>query len=388
MQQYCYCPILKTRPSEVSAYELLDDSVKDGILPIIEMTGAIGYTYPKNYKIEGLRGERRAGDINDKIKKILSMVEKRRFVLDITDDASLMHDGLSSKSGGLLDPTDGYNAWLSFLQQDDAFRRQVIPTIQFNSMYRAEVEAQIKSLDDKFDYMAIKLPAFLSAQPPVTSIVFNNSIQKIINWIVQYLGENKLIVILDFGYISDMTKYQDMINKGLKDISDLSKLKALIPVSSSFPVFVSNAGKPPIALVENDVFHCVRTRLMNKDKIYCGDYALIHPIKYEMGSSGWIPRIDYVIRNEADKRPTHYDYARGGKRNTNAEYTKLAQVILNSKHYMPISELQVQGDIRIADKASGGVEGKSPSYWITVRSNIYMTMQYLYLKTQGSFLVL
>ena len=55
MLEYFYCPILKTRQSEVDAYDMLDPSVKDSILPIIEMTGALGYTYPKNYKIEGIK---------------------------------------------------------------------------------------------------------------------------------------------------------------------------------------------------------------------------------------------------------------------------------------------------------------------------------------------
>lgn len=111
MIEYLYCPILKTRQSEIDAYDMLAPAVKDAILPIIEMTGALGYTYPKNYKIEKLRHTHRSGDIYKKINKILDLVQNRHFILDITDDESLMYDGLK-EDGGLLDPNNGYEKWI------------------------------------------------------------------------------------------------------------------------------------------------------------------------------------------------------------------------------------------------------------------------------------
>ena len=386
MDKYYYFPILKTRPSEVTAYEFLDESIKNEVLPIIEMTGALGYTYPKNYKIESLRNRTRPGDINTKIKKILGLVGNRKFILDITDDISLKYYGLGDSNGGLLDNSDGYNAWLTFLKQDQNFQRQVIPTIQFNTDYRSDVEKQIVSLNNTFDYIALKLPIFSSATQGVNSIIFNDSIQRIIDWAVQYITGNKLILILDFGYITDFEKYRTFVETGLSSITNISRLKALIPVSSSFPNFVVNAPKP-ITITENDISDCVKNKL-GTNNIYHGDYSGIHPVKYEMGGGGWIPRIDYVIRDSITKRPKEYDYVRGSTRNTSSEYPILAKKVINSGNYLEMNELSVKGDMCIAAKANKSQEGKAPSYWIGVRSNLYMTMQYIYLKKQKSFLAL
>jgi hypothetical protein len=386
MPKYCYFPILKTRPAEFAAYDALENSVKDGILPIIEMTGALGYTYPKNYREENLRGTKRPGDIYTKIKKILDFVEKREFILDITDDESLMYYGLGDKNGDLLDHADGYKAWLDFLKKDPDFKQQVIPTIQFNTAYRNDVEEQIKSLNSAFHYIAIKLPAFMPYGKKdifdSNKIVFNSSIQKIINWINDYLTQSKLIVILDFGYIKEFDNYNSLIVNGLSAINDLSGIAALIPVSSSFPYIVTNVVKP-IPSAEIAIFNCVKTALPHVSNIYCGDYSSIHPIKYE-GGGGWIPRIDYIVR-DAEGRITQYDYFRGTIKNNSSEYFRLAEKVIKAENYVPLDTV---GDQCIVAKARKGAEGKSPSYWITVRSNIYMTTQYLYLKAQGSFLSL
>lgn len=382
MPEYVYCPILKTRQSEIDAYDMLDVSVKNAILPIIEMTGALGYTYPKNYRIEELRHKHRNGDIYKKINKILDLVQNRRFILDITDDESLMYDGLK-ENGGLLDPENGYEKWLSFLKKDKIFKESVIPTIQFNTNYKDDLIKQIKDLNDSFDYFAIKLPAFISSSDMYSSeIVFNNSIQRIISWISQFMTTSKLILIIDFGYIKDYNIYEAMIKAGMKQFNQLNTVKAIIPVSSSFPNFVVSVLKP-IEAFENRISSCVRKSITIADiPVVHGDYASIHPTKYAMGGGGWIPRIDYIVRNEKGQ-PIYFDYARGSKKNTSSEYSSLARLVVNSYNYKPISEIYTEGDIRIRNKANNGQEGKAPSYWIAVRSNLYITAQYLYSKKEA-----
>lgn len=381
MVEYFYCPILKTRQSEVDAYDMLDSSVKDEILPIIEMTGALGYTYPKNYKIEELRHTHRNGDIYKKINKILDLVQDRRFILDITDDESLMYDGLK-EDGGLLDPSNGYEKWISFLNKDDKFKKLVIPTIQFNTAYKEDLIRQIQSLNNTFDYLAIKLPAFISSVDTYSSdIIFNASIQRIVSWISQFVKTQKLILIIDFGYIKDYALYEEMVNNGMKQFKELDIVKAIIPVSSSFPNFVVSVSKP-IKSFENVISSNVKNSIKTLGvPIIHGDYASIHPTKYEMGGGGWIPRIDYIVRDE-NGRPVYFDYARGSKKNTSSEYPILARLVIDSYNYKQISEIETEGDIRIKNRANNGQEGKAPAYWIAVRSNLYLTVQYLYVKKE------
>lgn len=381
MVEYAYCPILKTRQSEVDAYDMLDASVKDSILPIIEMTGALGYTYPKNYKIEELRHTHRRGDIYKKINKILDLVQGRRFILDITDDMSLMYDGLK-EDGGLLDPNNGYEKWVSFLTSDDKFKNLVIPTIQFDTAYKEDLIKQIQVLSNSFDYLAIKLPAFISSSDIYSSdIIFNNSIQRIISWISKFIKSQKLILIIDFGYIKDYSIYENMVISGMNQLKDLNIIKAIIPVSSSFPNFVVSVSKP-IQSFENIVSNSVKNNIKELNiPVVHGDYAAIHPTKYEMGGGGWIPRIDYIVRDERGK-PIYFDYVRGNKKNTSSEYPILARLVLDSYNYKQISEIKVEGDIRIKNRANNGLEGKAPAYWIAVRSNLYITMQCLYVKKE------
>lgn len=379
MIEYLYCPILKTRQSEIDAYDMLAPAVKDAILPIIEMTGALGYTYPKNYKIEKLRHTHRSGDIYKKINKILDLVQNRHFILDITDDESLMYDGLK-EDGGLLDPNNGYEKWISFLYKDDKFKKLVIPTIQFDTNYKEDLIEQIKKLDNSFKYLAVKLPAFTSSKNVFSSdIVFNESIQRIISWIAQFIKSRKLILIIDFGYIKNFDIYETIIDKGMQQFNSLDIIKAIVPVSSSFPNFVVSVSKP-IRSFENTISSVVKKYVQHFDiPVVHGDYAAIHPTKYEMGGGGWIPRIDYVVRDEIGQ-PVCYDYARGNKKNTSSEYPILARLVIDSYNYKPITEIITEGDIRIRNRANNGEEGKAPSYWIAVRSNLYVTAQYLYIK--------
>ena len=308
-------------------------------------------------------------------------MQNRRFILDITDDESLMYDGLK-EDGGLLDPSNGYEKWISFLNKDDKFKKLVVPTIQFDTNYKEDLVKQIESLNNSFDYLAIKLPAFVSSSNMYSSdIVFNGSIQRIIDWISQFLKTQKLILIIDFGYIENYTIYQDMVQEGLKQFKKLDIVKAIIPVSSSFPNFVVSVSKPIKSfenIISNSVKNCIQA--LNIPIIH-GDYAAIHPTKYEVGGGGWIPRIDYVVRDEQGK-PICFDYARGNKKNTSSEYPILARLVIDSYNYKPISEIKVEGDSRIRNRANNGQEGKAPAYWIAVRSNLYLTMQYLYVKKE------
>ncbi|MBO4700379.1 MAG: hypothetical protein J5620_01375 [Alphaproteobacteria bacterium] len=369
MSKYCYFPILKTRPSEVNAYDSLADNIKEEVLPIIEMTGELGYTYSKNCKDENCRGVRRPGDINKKITKILDFMGNKRFVLDITDDSSLKYDGLSATGSGLLNPNNGYRNWLDFLQRNDTFKRLVIPTIQFDTTYRQDVQMQIEELKNHFDYMAIKLPSTTDAK----------IINQVIDFVTNIIGVNKLFVILDFDFIKSFT--QKETSEYVKPI-DVSKIKALIPVSSSFPASVIHIDKicGSIDILENQLSDCIRQTLGNK--VFHGDFSSIHPTRYEMGGGGWYPRIDYIERDLRTKKPIKYHFFRGTGRNTSSEYVELAKRVTEAKNYVPISEFNVAGDLQIKKKAKGEMEGKAPSYWIAVRSNLYLTMQYLYLRRQ------
>lgn len=396
MDKYYYFPILKTKPSEMKAYINLDDNIKRQILPIIEMTGARSYTYPKTCKNQELIGTKRPGDINKKRKTILDMIGENKFILDITDDESLHYDGIAQ----LQRADNGYSEWIKFLSVDEKFKKQVIPTIQFNTDDIANTILQIENLSKEFYYLALKLPGFIfnsninnSNLYSLSNIVENDVIQSVIDFVTDKIGtKERLIVIVDFGYIKNLDDYKKCINSCISEITDIKNLKALLFASSSFPSFVKPIEENKMEVQELKLFDFCRQRLNNDNKILHCDFASIHPVQYQTSGGGWIPRIDYINQEQKD---LEYCYKRAQSsekyKNDSDEYVALAQKVLNANNYQKISNREVWGDAQINNKANSMEEGKSPAYWIAVRSNLYMTRIFDIMSTEEfgySFLTL
>lgn len=378
MNKYYYFPILKTKPSEIKAYTNLDENIKKQILPIIEMTGARSYTYPKTCKNQELIGTKRAGDINKKRKKILNMVGENKFILDITDDESLHYDGIAQ----LQNPENGYAEWIKFLLADEKFKKQVIPTIQFNTDDIENTISQIENLSKEFYYLALKIPGFIfnnninnSNLYSLANIVENDVIQSVIDFTIDKIRINeRLIVIVDFGFIKNLEDYKTCISSCLSAITDIKNIKALLFSSSSFPSFVKPIEENKMEVQELKLFDFCRQNLNNDNKILHCDYASIHPVQYQTSGGGWIPRIDYINQ---EIKELNYCYKRAQSsekyKNDSDEYIALSQKVLNANNYQKISNREVWGDAQIHNKANGIEEGKSPAHWIAVRANLYMT---------------
>ena len=388
MDKYYYFPILKTKPSEMKAYINLDDNIKRQILPIIEMTGARSYTYPKTCKNQELIGKKRPGDINKKRKTILDMVGENKFILDITDDESLHYDGIAQ----LQRVDNGYSEWLKFLSVDEKFKKQVIPTIQFNTDDIANTILQIENLSKEFYYLALKLPGFIfnsnfnnSNLYSLSNIVENDVIQSIIDFVTDKIGsKERLIVIVDFGYIKNFDDYKECINSCISEITDIKNLKALLFASSSFPSFVKPIEENKMDVQELKLFDFCRLKLNNDNKVLHCDFASIHPVQYQTSGGGWIPRIDYINQ---EHKSLEYCYKRAQSsekyKNDSDEYIALAKKVLDASDYKPILNRDVWGDIQIANKATGSEEGKSPAHWIAVRANLYMTRIFDIMSVEG-----
>lgn len=342
------------------------------------MTGARSYTYPKTCKNKELIGKKRPGDITKRRKTILDMVGENKFILDITDDESLHYDGIAQ----LQDSQNGYAKWIEFLTIDEKFKKQVIPTIQFNTDDIKNTILQVKSLSDEFYYLALKLPGFIFAENinnsnlyKITNITANDAIQSVINVLIDIVGgKERLIIITDFGYIKNLEDYQICINDCISKINDVSNIKALLFSSSSFPSFVKPIEENEMQVQELKLFNFCRKHFSQDNKIFHSDYASIHPVQYQTSGGGWIPRIDYIYQNQLD---LEYCYNRAESsekyKNDSDEYKVLARKVLKSEKYKPISTRNNWGDMQIKAKAMGEEEGKSPAHWIAVRANLYMT---------------
>ena len=61
-------------------------------------------------------------------------------------------------------------------------------------------------------------------------------------------------------------------------------------------------------------------------------------------------------------------------KNNSDAYEELAKLVKNASNYQQISGLNIWGDEQIDLKSKGENNGNAPSFWISVRANLYMTI--------------
>jgi Beta protein len=97
--------------------------------------------------------------------------------------------------------------------------------------------------------------------------------------------------------------------------------------------------------------------------IVYSDYASVHPIRYPTPDGSWVPRID-VFQNG--------QFAFSRLRNQDGGYAAAAKIIVrNCGSTLP----NCWGSDQIKQAASGTLPGKSPSFWISARINMWITQR-------------
>ncbi len=338
MTEYNYFPILKTTDAELRAYAELPEGVQDNVLPIFELTQS---RRSKNNK---------DGDVWKRINNIQANMVNRPFILDLTTEDSLQNKHIKEM---LEDSSKGYKLWVDLVNKIHDKGINIIPIIHYNPEEVEDVKIQINNLKKNSDYLAFRV------DPTDNVITYLDQIENVFDL-------SKLILILDAGYIAS-----DNENPFLPVLKLLSKkdLKATVCVASSFPKNPAKYGDvqgsfsiPEIGMIES----------LRKDyKIFHGDFGSIHPVRDPAKWGGWVPRVDFLSKSTF----FYYRYRReeGG-------YVKAARNVVDDEHYEAIPKFSVWGDQEIEAASSGHPNGLSPSHWISVRVNLYITHQFLRLK--------
>ena len=358
MPKYCYFPIIKTTDAELKAYSFLNDDVKNGILPVFELTRSRRSKNNPN------------ADINKRIDKLKEDVVNRPFILDLTVEKSLSNAQIDDM---LNTPTGGFAMWVSFIEKLREQDLKVIPMINYHPAVRNDVEKEIKALNKLSKYLAFRVSI---NEPDVITYI---------NQISAMFDMKKLILILDGEFIEldnkrdrgDKSDYFSELLDEFNDNFDAAMPKALICAFSSFPAAVNdnkniygeyNSGSFPISEV------ITNNKLLEDYKyVLHGDYGSVHPIRYE-GGGGWVPRVDFM--------DNYNFYYHRYQREDDGYITAANEVILDS-NYKKIKKIDTWGDQEIEAADIGMPNGRSPSHWIAVRINLYITKQYLRLKDQS-----
>ena len=143
-KNFCYFPILKTTDAELKAYNFLDASIKDRILPILELTKSrISKKNP-----DGL--------IAKKLDKIYEIMKTNPFILDLTTEPTFSNKETEEL---IYDFRNGYEKWIKFLiKRKEQFN--IIPMVHYQPQKKEEVKKQIKKLKDNFPSVAFRIELF------------------------------------------------------------------------------------------------------------------------------------------------------------------------------------------------------------------------------------
>ena len=346
MSEYNYFPIIKTTEAELKGYKHLTDDVRQSILPIFELTKS--RRSKKNPE----------GKVEKKIAKLKDILKSQRFVLDLTMEESYSNKEIAEMT---QDNTSGYDKWCNFVFNLKKEGLNLLPIIHYNPLYKEDVKQQVDKLQTHFEFLAFRIEAF------------HNKTRSFIKDFVNLLStkdHKKIILILDGRFIS-IKNVSEKIQDFLSLIGDVDKIinpKEIIVSSSGFPKSVTEDGYGEDEYGEFDMSEVKVYENISKkySNILYGDYASIHPKRYDLAGGSWIPRIDFPLNKEI----FYYRYRRNGS--SHDSYIKAAKKIIKDKKY---SFIKSWGNEEILQASEGSVNGRNPSHWIAVRMNIHMTRQ-------------
>lgn len=332
MMDHLYFPIIKTRDAEMKAISKLSYNVKDKILPIFELT--------KSRRTKNVPD----GDIHKKMAEIKNSMGERPFILDLSINKNYTNPQIET----LLSPENGYYEWVYFLKSYNHLN--IIPMVHlYDDEDFTDVEAFVSSPYIKDKNLAVRIP------------FDENNINKFITPITRRMLGNTLYVIIDMGQVKgDHIELIECVEDRIKEIQKVKypSIKIII-CSTSFPKSVAeygiNEGSFPI------YEELIYKKLKKNNEIYYGDYASINIEQIEMRGGSFIPRIDISLDET-------FFYER--HKRSEGSYTLCAQKIKNSKKYI---DLKTWADEEIKSASINIPSGISPSFWIAVRMNYFMT---------------
>ncbi len=335
-----YVPIIKTTDAELKGFSYLGDDVKSETTPLFELTRS---RRSKNSP---------DGNVHKRMGQISEIMEDIPFILDLTSHEDLCNDQIDD----LLDETGGFLNWIEFLAEFPNLN--IIPAIHF---YEDTSEQVIKQ--EVQQLLANHSKFALRVQPD------DELINKYLEIIRSELdGDDKLIIVFDAGYITteNYSRALGLITERYRDFPLDFKPWSIVVCASSFP---SSVVRMHNCFDDHGVIQLLEKKLnldlkSNEVNACYGDYASIHPIRYQSRGGTWVPRVDVSL--ESSIIYTRYRRLDGG-------YVRAAKEMVVHPGY---ERFDCWGHEQIVNAAEGNAGGLSPSFWIAVRMNIHMSKHY------------
>lgn len=338
-----YIPALRTRGSEMKAYEQLAGPVRSVLLPVFELT-------------RSRRSKSNAdGSILVTVEKLVGHCSDQPFIADIT---SLDSQG-NAETAALLDPADGFKNWCNFVTNH--LPGNCIPVIHLTDPFEpTQFLKQLSRLVRHTQGVALRVPT----DYPDVGVLANY-----LSPVAQRHESHAVALLVDDGYVKQ-GEAQASAARCMAVANALSgKVDLVAPLTSSFPysVTVSDFGGGDsygdFKLEEVEVSENMKFAGVPGARVVHGDFGLIHPFDFSGTVTNWVPRVDVPL----ELTGYYYRYRRDA-----GSYELAAALALKDLKYKALS---CWANSMIMAAAAGQPLRRNPSFWISVRVNYHLTRQ-------------
>lgn len=284
---------------------------------------------------------------------------------DVTSDPNLGNEQIDA----LYDIKDGYNNWRNFFNQlyHDYVNATPMLVINDEDAEYANFSRQISLFSERYHRIGYKI------YPNIDVDTIRRELRIIKDTVSP---DTHVFIFYDQGYIVDgLIKFAE--NKAVEYLGVASAIfethanVEYIFTSTSFPDSVTSLSGTMdgnINCAEITLFDCVANATQNIALSY-SDYGSITPKRNDdvaFYSNGWTPRIDVPASNNLifyyRQKRENRDYA--------DVYVDVANRCMADRRFP--KDLTCWGCDTIKGTASGLKPGATPSFWISVRMNIYI----------------
>lgn len=290
------------------------------------------------------------GEVEKRMAAIAEISSDRPFVLDLT-----AHEDLSNPQiQRMYDDADGFANWRGFLARYKDL--PIIPSIHTyaDEGFAVNLRAQVAALADNYNVLAFRVSSAMSAAP------FLDVISSVLG------GLKRLLLIVDAEYVDEenIAAERQQLTRRLVEIARYPEIGRVVIMSSSFPSSVTSRVGGEDAYGELVMCEKLLYRQVSAASPFAvcyGDYASIHPRRYQTRGGAWVPRVDLPIGD-------NYIYTR--YRRDDGGYVRAANEMVADELYDPID---CWGVGQIESAAAGVLNGKNPAFWISVRMNCHLS---------------
>ncbi|WP_440255270.1 beta family protein [Candidatus Avelusimicrobium sp.] len=355
-----YIPIIKMGDAELKGVGKLLDSVKDSITPVFELT--------RSRKT----GKLKEGSIFRRLDKLEEVFgTKRSFVLDLTSDSYLINTEIQN----LQDSAQGYLNWCDFvLKQKDRFPG-IIPMIQISEDENLSLDENNQNLAQQVSFLKQNFQT-LFYRINIDDEIYEEDLEII----TKTLGDrtNSLVCCIDAVFIprEKASSCAQNIVKKVTAINNRFGITQFSLAGTSFPQTVTQISTENTADIFLEEVECAQQvaesfRQKKDISIIYGDYASINQKRNDMITSGWIPRIDCPTKELI----FYYKKRRDGEAYAQ-RYMEVANMVVRDSRFQQLkNQINCWGIDEIEYAAKHKPRGLAPSFWISVRLNIHISLR-------------